>query len=350
MTTSITIILLIWTCVFVYGMFACVDLGASIWYAWAYFRKRRDALYLIHGQLSSFTWTIIHVFLIVIVVAMVSFFPPTAMFVATNLLGPAAAALFLMVLRGGFLALQAGRFRPSTVAAILHGGSGILLPLLLVTILPLSEGGSVHPVNGLLYVQPWSFLKSPLLWAFAALSVGSVLYLSAIQLAARAQKAGALAVEREFTRAAARIFSLTWVAALATFACLDAFAPLHFSRLLQTWPALVSATLLFPIVIWLLVRQHSRLAQLCAVTQYILAASAYSLTHLPYLVYPYLTVDNAYTATLDLTDSVFDVIQTAIIFLIPAVWIGYQTHKHLRRKLEQPLEAAPDSNPKSKIG
>ncbi|MCL6445320.1 MAG: hypothetical protein K6T83_17990, partial [Alicyclobacillus sp.] len=63
MTSAFLIILLIWAGVFAYGMFAAIDFGSSIWYAWAYFRQRREALFILRSQLASFRWTIIHVFL-----------------------------------------------------------------------------------------------------------------------------------------------------------------------------------------------------------------------------------------------------------------------------------------------
>ncbi|WP_067931781.1 cytochrome d ubiquinol oxidase subunit II [Alicyclobacillus kakegawensis] len=350
MTSPFLIILLIWAGVFAYGMFAAIDFGSSIWYAWAYFRQRREALFILRSQLASFRWTIIHVFLILIVVCVVEFFPATAMLVATNLMWPAAAALALMMLRSLVLVLQAGAARPGAASAVLHAVSGLLVPLLLVSILPLSEGGWVHVVNGLLYVSSLPFLRTPLFWSFAALSIGSVLYLSAVHLAVRAGAVQAPRMERRFTARAACAVLPTWLAAALTLVLLRFSAPLHFARLLSAWPALAAASLLFPVTVGLLHHRRPRLAQISAVVQYLLVVAAYAVTHLPYLIYPYLTVDNSFDPGFRLTDSLFDAVQTAIIGAVPAGWALYQAGRRLRQRGWRRHRPCDKQEPRSKTG
>ncbi|MCL6627489.1 MAG: cytochrome d ubiquinol oxidase subunit II, partial [Alicyclobacillus shizuokensis] len=301
----------------------------------------------LHSQLASFGWTVIHVCLIFIVVGVVEFFPATAMLVATNLMWPAAAALSLMMLRSLVLVMQAGAARPGAASAVLHGVSGLLVPLLLVSILPLSEGGWVHAVNGLLYVRSLPFLRTPLFWSFAALSIGSVLYLSAVHLAVLAAALQAPRMERRFKVRAACAVLPTWLAAALTLVLLRFSAPLHFARLLSVWPALAAASLFFPITIGLLHHRCHRLAQVSAVVQYLLVVAAYAVTHLPYLIYPYLTVNNSFDPVFRLTDSLFDAVQTAVIVAVPVVWALYQTGRRMRRrgwrKHRRPDKKEPDS-------
>jgi cytochrome d ubiquinol oxidase subunit II len=350
MTLALLTVILIWAGVFIYGMFAAVDFGASVWFAIAYALRRHEAMPSLREQFESPGWTVIHVFLIFIVVGMVGFFPNSAIFFGTNLIVPAAAALMLMTLRGGLLVIQSQLRDSPGWMALVHGISGLLLPVLLVTVLPLSEGDYLTSIGGMLYIRPGPFLASSLVWTFALLALSSVCYLAAIYLSWRAKRADEVAGEGFFHTMACISCVPVLASALATSVALRQHAPLHFWRLLHAWPPLALATVLFGPILWLIRQRHYDWAFVAATLQYLLAVGAYAITHLPYLVYPYLTVNGSFSTGFHVSDYLFDAIQFGIALFVPAAWTIYRRVAWRRSRRNPETDEHRQAPPRSRTG
>lgn len=210
---------LLWLVVFVYALAGSVDLGATFWRMMFAHRGRREAQRVAERCVSPL-WEAANVFLVLIAVAMVGFFPGGSYAYGTVLLLPLSAVLVLLALRGAFLAFTHAAPGPPRAFWDVAGVTGILLPALLITVLPVSQGGFVSGSGARLALALGRLAGSPTLYAYAVFGVAASLFLSAAFLADYAHTAGAREAYRAYRRQATwsgPLMLLAGVAALFVF-------------------------------------------------------------------------------------------------------------------------------------
>lgn len=323
MTHPLMALCLIFVFFFLYAVFASIDFGAGVLYLIARATGRSEAVADVIHRLQSPTWEVVNVFLIFIVVALIGFFPSAAFFFGTTMLVPASIALVLMVLRGFFIVFQHYFDGNSAWIPIIHGVCGLFVPAALVSILPLSEGGFVYYTNGVLQVHFLRLLSSPVFWGFFLLALSSIGYFSTMYMAYDAKTHDKPAAEQFFRPIALFTGPPTFLFAVFTVFALKFDAPWHYAKLLHFWPIFVLSALLFLLAGRLIYVKHYGRAFLAAVLQYLLAVGAYGWSHLPYLMYPYLTLTNGFTSE-PMFHALFVALCAGFVVMIPSAWLFYR--------------------------
>lgn len=324
MTKPLFAIGLIGIFVFAYAVFASVDFGTGVLYVIASLRGQRKHVHELIETFQSPIWEVINVFLVFVLVGLIGFFPSTALYFGTSLLIPGSIALCFMVIRGSFVVFQHYLDSESTFAAMMHGISGLFVPAALVCVLPISEGGFVSKIGEDKLIVHFSLLlQSPMLWLFILLALSSVGYFSTIYMAYYAKKMGSLEAEEFFRPMALFTGPPTFIFAGLTAWSLRDEAPEHFSKMMHVWPLFALSALFFLLAGRMIYTRDYKSAFIAVVWQYALAVGTYGWTHLPYLMYPYLTLQNGFTSA-----PMFTALVTAMLIglaiLIPALFLFYR--------------------------
>lgn len=320
---------LIFVFFFIYAVFASVDFGAGVLNLVARVTGKGHVVSEVIQRFQSPVWEVVNVFLIFTVVALIGFFPPAAFFFGTSMLIPASIALVFMVFRGCFIVFQ-HYFEGDTIwFPVVHGVCGLFVPASLVAILPLSEGGFDDYAKDILQVHFLHLYRSPLYWGFFLLALSTIGYFSTIYMAFDARKNSLEAAERFFRPIALFTGPPTFLFALFTAFALKFDAPWHYMKLIQFWPIFGLSALLFLLAGRLVYVRHYGRAFVAAVLQYVLAVGAYGWSHLPYLMYPYLTLTNGFTSE-PMFVALFVTLCLGLVVLVPAIWLFYRMF--LRRR------------------
>jgi cytochrome d ubiquinol oxidase subunit II len=292
---------LLWFVVFVYAMAGSVDFGATFWQLVCAETGEREAEQVARRYVSPL-WEATNVFLVLIAVALVGFFPNAAYAYGTVLLVPGSLILVLLALRGSFLAYgHAGSASPALVRWV-TGVTAVLLPALLVSVLPISQGGFVHRVGGTYTLDGAALLRSPTFWAHLVFGLSAGLFISSTFLADYAASAGTEAAYRAFRRRALRTGPLMIGAGVAALFVIPADPWLQL-RLQAEWPWFVGSLVAFLLAYAVLLGPdrprlapaRPRWAVVFAGVQFALADVAYGLAHAPYLLYPFLPTAAAFS-------------------------------------------------------
>lgn len=283
---------LIWFVIFVYALAGSVDLGATFW-RMVFARNGDREAERIAARYVSPLWEAANVFLVLIAVALVGFFPGASYAYGTVLLVPASVILILLALRGSFLAFAHAAPNPPRAFWDVGGVTGLLLPALLVSVLPVSEGGFVGEVGGNLTLRFGALATSPTLYAYLIFGVAASLFISATFLSDYAHTAGNDAAYRTYRHHA------TWAGPLMIIAGVTALFLTPSSAWLQTrlqaqWPWFLSSLVAFALGLAALWRPmpgaptpgRPRWAVALVGVQLALADIGYGIAHAPYLLYP----------------------------------------------------------------
>lgn len=319
---------LMWFVVFVYALAGSVDFGATFWRMRAA-RTGERAAHRVAERYVSPLWEATNVFLVMIAVALVGFFPNAAYAYGSVLLVPGSLILILLALRGGFLSQAYGGTEGHAAwARAVTGLTAVLLPALLVSVLPISQGGLVHAVGDRLALDTGALLRSPTEYAYLAFGLSAGLYISATFLADYARTAGdeeAYAAFRIRALAAGPVTILAGVAALFIIPS----APWLSARLQAQWPWFVASLTAFAAAYAALVQPlpdgrtpgRPRWAVILVGLQFAFAQIGYGLAHAPYLLYPYVTTVGSFTNAAMFT-AVLWVVVVGMAVLVPGfVWL-----------------------------
>ncbi|MFV9509704.1 cytochrome d ubiquinol oxidase subunit II [Tepidibacillus sp. LV47] len=288
-------IALLWLFIFIYSIAGALDFGAGFW-SMVYFNRKDTKAGVIANKYLSPAWEITNVLLAMFVVALVSFFPNATFTLGTVLMIPANLILVLLSIRTAFMvfaySVEEGYRK---ILNHISGIAGILILALLVVVLPLTHGGYIREVNGVLQLPLSKVFTSPTVYAFIGLAISMTLYLSALLLADYASLTGdgsGFAIYRKHS---------IWI---GPFTVLFGFLIIFTIKNEATWLYvnlwnyslwLILSVVAFLIGYWFILRstkdknvenRSSGIALLLTIVQLFLASYAYGKAHLPYLVYP----------------------------------------------------------------
>ncbi|OXM13345.1 cytochrome d ubiquinol oxidase subunit II [Paenibacillus herberti] len=294
-------ILIIWVFVFVYSVLGSIDFGAGFWSMVFAGQKGIKAADIANRYLSP-TWKVTNVFLVLLVVAFVGFFPFAMPMLSSLLVVPVSLVLLLLALRSTFMVYSqmSSRFVPQL--RIVSGITGLLIPGLLITVLPVTLGGFVELRDGHLYVLTAELLTSRTLYAHLGFGVASELFLSAVFLADYAREAEDREAYRIYRMIAVTIGPLTLLTGMLAAVAMHPEAQWIVERMKENWIWFALSGISFVVgfsALWWKGKGGwtgvPRAAVVLIIIQYGLASFGYGSAHLPYLIYPHLTVEQGFT-------------------------------------------------------
>lgn len=291
-------ITVLWIFLFGYIIVASIDYGAGFFSLHAkLFGQSHEINDLIQRYLNP-VWEVTNVFFVFFFVGIVGFFPDTAYYYGTVLLIPGSIALILLSIRGAFYAFENYGQDSKLSWLMLYAVSGLLIPASLSTALTISEGGYIiESSSGNVDLNWTELLLSPFGWAVVLLAIVSVLYISSGFLtfyAHRAKDTSAYQLMRKWF--------LMWGApmimmSLFVFLSLRIQNEAHFMSAVfdYGWLFIISF-IAFAIagVLTLLKKAHG-IAFIFVIIQMGTAFFGYGLSKLPYILYPYVHIDDAVT-------------------------------------------------------
>ncbi|RNA68655.1 cytochrome d ubiquinol oxidase subunit II [Alteribacter keqinensis] len=296
MSYEVVGITVLWIFLYGYLIVASIDFGAGFFSYYSRITNKKHVVHNIIQRYLSPVWEVTNVFLVFFFVGIVGFFPDTAYYYGTALLIPGSIAIILLALRGSYYAFATYGAKDSHLYSFLYGATGLLIPASLTTVLTISEGGYLFVENGNVQLLYGELFTSAYSWGVVFLAIVSVLFISAAFLtyyASRAKDKPALEVVRKY----ALSWSLpTIITGIVVFFLLGKRNPEHFSNMMDLWwmfgisfVTFVGATVL----IWK--RRNYGTAFVLVMIQFFTAFFAYGAAHLPYLLYPYLTIYDGFT-------------------------------------------------------
>lgn len=315
-------ITVLWTFLYGYLIVASIDFGAGFFGSYSNLTKQNHIIHRIIERYLSPVWEVTNVFLIFFVVGLVGFFPDSAYYFGTALLVPGSVFILLQALRGSYYAFSTYGTKDSRIYMFIHGVTGLLIPASLSAFLTISEGGFIEVSPGghvtLLYRK---LFASPYSWSVVFLALVSVLYISAVFLtfyAAKAKDRHALAIVRKY----ALFWSFpTILASLLVFFAINKHNAEHFNRMADLSWMFVLSFLAFLGAFGLIWRgKRYGIAFVLVMIQFALAFFGYGAAHLPYLLYPYLTIHDHFTnETMAL--ALIAVFIAGLLVLVPSLYL-----------------------------
>jgi cytochrome d ubiquinol oxidase subunit II len=297
MSLDILAITVLWIFLYGYIIVASIDFGAGFFSFYSKVTKQDHIVNAIIERYLSPVWEVTNVFLIFFIVGLVGFFPDTAYYYGTALLVPGSVFLVLQSLRGSFYAFAHYGARENMAYLFVYGVTGLFIPASLATILTISEGGFISKQGDKIVLLMDRLLTSPYAWSVVFLALVSVLFISASFLtfyADRAKDAAATKLLRSFAIA----WSLpTIFASFLVFLSIYRHNPVHFARMLDlSWMFLLSFACFLGALALQLKKRCYGWAFVLVMLQFAFAFFGYGSSHLPYLLYPYITVTGSITS------------------------------------------------------
>lgn len=288
-------LLVLWTFLYGYILVGAIDFGAGFFLMYAKFTKQDHRINTLISRYLNPVWEVTNVFLVFFFVGIVGFFPDTAYYFGATLLIPGSVALILLSIRGSFYAFETYGTDTKFQWVFLYGVSGILIPAAFSTVLSISEGGFIKETKAGVQLDWVELLLSPYAWSVVFLSIISVLYISAAFLTYYSHKA-----EDMNAYALMRKWFLTWAFPMIII-CQFVFMSLrqhnveHFDNIMTSYYWMFLLSIIFFMIAFILIyikRAHG-IAFIMVALQFALAFYGYGLSKIPYILYPYVNMNDA---------------------------------------------------------
>jgi len=290
-------ITVLWIFLYGYIIVASIDFGAGFFSFYCRLTKQDHIVNGIIERYLSPVWEVTNVFLIFFVVGLVGFFPDTAYYYGTALLVPGSIFLVLLSLRGSFYAFAHYGARDNVLYHFIYGVTGLFIPASLATILTISEGGFIAIEGERVVLLMDRLLTSPYAWAVVLLALVSILFISASFLTYYAHKA-----QDERATRLLRTYAVGWslptiFASFLVFLSIFDHNSEHFAKMLEvSWMFVASFGCFLGALALLLKKRGYGWAFLLVMLQFAFAFFGYGVSHLPYLLYPYVTINSSVTS------------------------------------------------------
>ncbi|BCJ88529.1 cytochrome d ubiquinol oxidase subunit II [Effusibacillus dendaii] len=294
MTDTVIAITLLWIFVFIYAVAASIDFGAGFW-SMIYISRPQTEVTNIANRYLSPSWEVTNVFIVLIVVALVSFFPGATYTLGTVLLLPGSLVLLLLMFRSAFMVFSHSLEGFRKLLSIVSGITGLFIPALIIAVLPISQGGFIQTVNGAERLLMRKLFASPSTYTYIAFALGSTLFLSSLLLADYSkvsEKSAAYSIYRKGALAAGPISLLS---AILILVAMKFSSPWLYTNLIRHSAWLIASIAAFTVGYITLLIGKPRLSVVSAIVQYLLASYAYGASHMPYIVYPTVTIQSGFT-------------------------------------------------------
>ncbi|WP_017729025.1 cytochrome d ubiquinol oxidase subunit II [Halalkalibacterium ligniniphilum] len=301
MNEAYVAILIIWVFLFIYSIAGSIDFGAGFWAM--YYRNRTDtkASQIANRYLSP-SWEVTNVFLVLLVVSLVGFFPGAAFYLGTLMVVPVSLVLLLLTIRSAFMVYSYSVQKYSNTLTIISGITGLLIPALLISILPAAIGGFIETTGERHYILVNQLFLSPTFYTHLGFGISTELFLSSLLLSDYARESNAEKTYLLYRRNAIILGPITLAFAVAAIFTLIPEALWMVENMANEWLLFSLSLLAFAIgysALWWPSKKveigQPRAAILFIVLQFGFASFAYGSSHMPYLLYPNLTIQEAFT-------------------------------------------------------
>jgi cytochrome d ubiquinol oxidase subunit II len=224
----------------------------------------------------------------------------------------------------------------------ISGISGVLIPSLLIAVLPISQGGFIAGDLSNQTLLLGKLFSSPTLYLYVLFGLTSELYLSSLFLSDYSRVSNNEEAYTLYRGNAILLGPLTLIAALFTLM----FIPPESAWLLDNlrdqkiWFILSLAAFVIAYAALWWPKQNRpgigrpRFTLLLTVSQYGLASYGYGMAHLPYIVYPDLTIYQAFTAKSTFY-SLMVMYLVGLAILTPGFYIFWRLFLKDKRYLQQ---------------
>ncbi|MBM7588355.1 cytochrome d ubiquinol oxidase subunit II [Bacillus pakistanensis] len=301
MTDVLIAISVLWGFVFIYAIMATMDFGAGFW-SMVYLNRTKTKATNIANRYLSPTWEVTNTFIVAIVVAVYSFFPGAAYSLGTVLLIPGSVILLLLAIRSAFLVFSHVADDYYKILTYISGISGLIIPGVLISVLPISHGEFVDFKDGQTLLLGKLF-TSPHEYAFIAFAISSTLFLSSLLLADYSKASNELEAYRVYRRDAMITGPISLLTAFLIMWTMKAEAFWLYSNMLQDVVLLLislSGFIVAGISLYLPkdkngIKGMPRIAVIAVTIQYMIASYVYGKAHLPYIIFPEVTIQSGFT-------------------------------------------------------
>jgi cytochrome d ubiquinol oxidase subunit II len=295
-------ITILWGFVFIYSIMATMDFGAGFW-SMIYINKTKTRATNIANRYLSPTWEVTNTFIVALVVAIYSLFPKAAFTLGTILLIPGSIILLLLTVRSAFLVFSHIAEEYKKPLTYVSGICGILIPGLLISVLPITHGNSVDFSNGHEQLNLVKLFSSMNEYAFFAFAISSTLFLSSLLLADYSKASNEKEAYDTYRRDALIMGPISLITAFLIMLTLKNEAGWLFDKMMQNLFFLILSLILFLVGGLGLILPSSkpgyrgmpRLSVIAVTLQYMTASYVYGRAHLPYIIYPEVTIHSAFT-------------------------------------------------------
>ncbi|MCA1012468.1 cytochrome d ubiquinol oxidase subunit II [Halobacillus halophilus] len=341
MEASTLAITILWSLLFIYSILGSLDFGAGFW-GMIYGKNDQTSASQIANRFLSPTWEVTNVFLVIFVVSVVTFFPFATTLLGSILLVPVGIGLLLLTIRTTFMVFEHHTQKYRELMRLTSGFSGLIIPALLVSILPITLGGFVDFKNDLPVLHYAELITHPTLYMHIAFGLSTELFISAVFLMDYSKEADDWSAYQTFRKHAIWLGPVSIAIAMLTIGTFPTEANWIVENIEDNWLWFGLSVFFFIIGYTLLfikkrdgVRGWSRLAVTAIILQYGIAIYAYGSAHLPYLVYPHLTVTEGFTNPSTFYPMLI-VYGVGFGILIPAFYLFWRLFLKDRRYLKQP--------------
>ncbi|URN93845.1 MAG: cytochrome d ubiquinol oxidase subunit II [Candidatus Pristimantibacillus lignocellulolyticus] len=315
-------ITVLWTFLFGYLIIASIDFGAGFFIYYSTISGTRHLIHNIIDRYLSPVWEITNVFFVFFFVGIVGFFPDTAFYLGTALLIPGSIGIVLLAIRGAYYAFNHYGTTTKSWYTLLYGASGLFIPAALSTVLTISEGGYIEVnTSGQVILLTKKLFTSSYSWSVVILALVSVLYISAMFLTYYADKAKDIDAYR-----VVRNYGLVWsiptiLSSLFVFFAIYNHNREHFDKMLDIAWVFVLSLICFVIAVTLVWRnKHLGWSFIFVMLQYGFAFYGYGAAHLPYVLYPYVSIYENFTNE-NMAMALVGVFILGLILLIPSLYL-----------------------------
>lgn len=342
MTDALIAITVLWGFVFIYAVMATMDFGAGFW-SMVYFNREKTKATNIANRYLSPTWEVTNTFIVALVVAVYSLFPTAAYTLGTILLIPGSIILLLLALRSAFLVFSniAAEYRkPLTY---ISGITGILIPGLLISVLPITHGQFIDYSTGFAQLDLQKLFTSPNVYAFIGFGITSTLFLSSLLLADYSKVSKEMEAYRVYLRDAMIFGPVSLIMAFLIMYTLKIEVAWLYDRMMEDLSLLLVSLLFFliggaglflPSFFEKGIRGMPRISMIAVTAQYLIASYVYGKSHLPYIVYPSVTIEAAFTDPNSFR-AVFITYIVGFAILFPGFIYFWSLFMHDKRYLQQ---------------
>lgn len=175
MSDALLAITLVWGFIFLYAIMASMDFGAGFW-AMTYIKKEETNATKIANSYLSPTWEVTNTFVVGLVIAIYSLFPGAVFPIGVALIVPASLILVLLCIRSAFLVFSHSVDKYEKALTYISGLTGLIIPGLLISVLPITHLGFVEGVRGNEELNLSKLFTSPNEYAFVGFGIMSTLF------------------------------------------------------------------------------------------------------------------------------------------------------------------------------
>ncbi|KGX93806.1 membrane protein [Pontibacillus halophilus JSM 076056 = DSM 19796] len=301
MQESTIAVTILWSFLFIYSMLGSLDFGAGFW-GMIYGKNAKTTAARLANRFLSPTWEVTNVFLVLMVVSLYSFFPFAASLLATLLLVPVGLGVILLTIRTTFMVFAEKVNRFQRTFTVISGLTGVLIPALLISILPITLGGFIDDSGDFPQLMFGKLFTSTTVYMHILFGLSTEFFLSALFLSDYAIEANDKKAHNTYRKLSIWLGPLTLILAVLTTITMNEEASWIVENIQENMYGFLMSFIFFLIGYTLLFvkrpngeRGYTRLAMISIILQYAFAIYAYGAAHMPYLVYPYLTIEDGFT-------------------------------------------------------